>query len=54
MRGPPLSPWQVSVSFDQAHNLIVELEKVNMFESLKVGTIKNVNIPRGAQHPAAL
>ena len=35
MRGPPLSPWQVSVSLDQAHSLIVELE-VNKFESEKI------------------
>ena len=42
MRGPPLSPWQVSVSFDQAHSLIVELE-VNKFKSgniLKCETLK--------------
>merc|ERR1712112_121688 len=46
VRGPPLSPWQVSVSFDQAHNLIFELVVPNAplhFESEPASTFTIVS-----------
>ena len=30
VRGPPLSPWQASVSFAKAHSLIFELKKMRL------------------------